>query len=106
MITLNEVVRELNQLTPDQIAARLESLEIKGEQQKACTCPIAQYLSKIFPDNEPWVYTDHVIVGDQSVMFYDERDAADDYTPLEKFIVRFDNGYYKYKGLIDDETEV
>lgn len=99
MITLSEVVNELHQLTADQIADRMTLLGIKGEQQRACECPIAKYLNAIFP-TPAWVYIDHVRVGNEELHYYDPQGPWD-YTSLERFIIRFDNGHYE--GLIDDD---
>lgn len=75
--------------TPDQIAANLTKLGIKGARQRSCACPIFNYLAKagvplIGVDSEMVAYPDSV-----------SRDMLWLPEPVGQFVYRFDQGDYR-----------
>lgn len=94
--SLTEVVRELSQLSADQIAERFKDLGFKGVQGHPCACPVAHYLESIYGYFHVVANPTYISVNEDAVQLGEDNSIC-------RFIIRFDNG--GYEELIDDRDE-
>lgn len=86
--SLTEVVRELSQLSADQIAERFKDLGFKGVKGHPCACPVAHYLESIYG------YF-HVVANGTYISVDDDAVQLEVGNSIRSFIIRFDNGGYE-----------
>lgn len=105
---VREALRALGDGSED-VAGRLEQLGIKGFRDDDCSCPVANYLRKTFPDIETvWVLRDNVFIEayqtDEFGFGLPVKFDTSNPDPVSAFVGDFDAGIYP--ELIEEASNV
>lgn len=96
MMTVEDIVKELGQLSPEQIAQRFKELKITGKRSWAPSCPLSNYV-RVITGYAFW----QVATEKEKIVFSEEQDkplinGLSLPLNLKTFVGRFDMGSYDY----------